>query len=321
MRLEQLQSFLAIVESGSFQQAAVQCGITQSSVSRQIQALEADLQISLFHRVTPARLTVGGDRFLPHARKILQEWHNARQELVELQTGKQSELCVAGIHSVCNHYLASVLQQFYQSYPDIRLRITALGSDRALKVLKDGLVDLAIVMNNPFLTHRPEIVIDVLYDEPIKILMSAQHPLTVYPQVPWEALTPYPQVVFKDGYGMQRMVQEQFIRRGSSCQVALELNTPDAFQGVVRQGTLVALLPESALIDAYDDPTLAVREIAANFNGKDLLEEPPLSRQVVVVTTSDRLQIPPVAHFYQLVVQHLQGLTPFESTSVTDLVS
>jgi DNA-binding transcriptional LysR family regulator len=45
-----------------------------------------------------------------------------------------------------------------------------------LKVLKDGLVDLAIVMNNRFLTTGPEMVVEALYDEPIEVLMAANHP-------------------------------------------------------------------------------------------------------------------------------------------------
>jgi DNA-binding transcriptional LysR family regulator len=315
VRLEQLQAFLAIAETGSFQQAALQSGLSQSAVSRQIQALESSLGIALLHRTTPAKLTVGGERFLLRARKMVQEWHHAVQDLADLQAGKQSELCVAVIHSVCSHYLPSILQHFYQAYPDIRLRITALGSDRALKVLKDGLVDLAIVMNNRFLTMSPEMVVDVLYDEPIKVLMAANHPLTQFSEVPWQALTDYPQVVFKDGYGMQRMVQEQFARRGSTFQAALELNTPDAFRGVVRQGTMIALLPESALIDAYADPTLEVRAIASRQTADNTLIDPPLTRQVVVVTSCDRLLIPPVDYFYQLVIKHLSGFTPLRAAS------
>jgi DNA-binding transcriptional LysR family regulator len=315
VRLEQLQAFLAIADTGSFQQAALQSGLSQSAISRQIQALESSLSIALLHRTTPAKLTVGGELFLLRARKMVQEWHNAVQDLAELQAGKQSELCVAVIHSVCSHYLPSILQHFYQAYPDIRLRVTALGSDRALKVLKDGLVDLAIVMNNRFLTTSPEMVVHVLYDEPIKVLMAADHPLTQFSEVPWQALTDYPQVVFKDGYGMQRMVQEQFARRGSAFQAALELNTPDAFRGVVRQGTMIALLPESALIDAYTDPSLEIRAIASQQTADNAVIDPPLTRQVVVVTTCDRLLIPPVDYFYQLVIKHLRGFTPLRSAS------
>ncbi|MEG3978197.1 LysR family transcriptional regulator, partial [Microcoleus sp. herbarium8] len=50
MRLEQLQAFLSVAETGSFQQAARKCGVTQSTISRQVQGLEAEVGLSLFHR-------------------------------------------------------------------------------------------------------------------------------------------------------------------------------------------------------------------------------------------------------------------------------
>jgi DNA-binding transcriptional LysR family regulator len=296
MRLEQLQAFLAIAETGSFQQAARKCGVTQSTISRQIQSLEEDLGLPLLHRTHQAKLTVAGDRFLPHARKMCQEWRLAKTELQDLLAGKQPELCVAAIHSVCAYQLPPVLQRFCQAYPEVQLRVTALGSDRALKVLRDGLVDMAIVMHNRLLTTSPEMVVDVLYQEPVQVLMAADHPLTAYAQVPWAQLVHYPQVVFKDGYGMQRLVQEQFQRQGVTLNAVLELNTLDAFRGVVRQGNLIALLPKGAVFDIYLDPTLAVRATS----------EPVLAREVVLVTTQDRLQIPPIQHFRSLVHQYLE---------------
>jgi DNA-binding transcriptional LysR family regulator len=279
MRLEQLQAFLAVAETGSFQQATHQCGVTQSAISRQIQGLEAELGLPLFHRTSQAKLTLAGERLLPRARKICQEWRTAVEEFVELLEGKQPELCVAAIHSIC------------ANYPEVQLRVTSLGSDRALKVLKDGLVDLAIVMNNRFLTASPEMVVDSLYDEPIEVLLAANHPLAEYNQIPWAELAKYPQVVFKDGYGMQRLVQEQFQRHSLPLNAALELNTLDAFRGIVRQGSLVTLLPRSALQEVQYDPALLVRPT----------EEPTLIRQVVLVTTQDRLDIPPIKHFRKLV--------------------
>ncbi|MGA7933519.1 MAG: LysR family transcriptional regulator [Kovacikia sp.] len=311
MRLEQLQAFVVVAETGSFQQAAQRCGVTQSAISRQIQALEADLGVSLFHRTTQAKLTVAGSCLLPRAKKICQEWQNATQDIADLVAGKQPELCVAAIHSLCAHYLPPILQSFCQDFPQVQLRVTALGSDRALKVLKDGLVDVALVMNNRFLTTSSEMVVEVLFDEPIRVLAAATHPLASYESVPWAELTKYPQVVFKDGYGMQRIVQEQFERHGGSLRAALELNTPDAFRGVVRQGELIALLPETALVEAYTDPTLVVRPIcttSTKVNGDTTassLADSPFTRQVVLVTTRDRLQIPPIYHFYKLVTELL----------------
>ena len=304
MRLEQLQAFLAIAETGSFQQAAKKCGVTQSSVSRQIQSLEADLGLELFHRKGQAKLTLAGDILLPRARKICQEWETVTQEITDLLAGKQPELCIAAIHSLCAYYLPPVLQKFCRNYPDVQLRVTSLGSDRALKVLKDGLVDLAIVMNNQLLTISKEMVVEVLYDEPIEVLTAADHPLAQHEHIPWSELIHYPQVVFKDGYGMQRLVQDSFERLEATLQAALEVNTLDAFRGVVRQGGFVALLPRSALVEARHDPSLAVRPLATDINST-LADGSSLTRQVVMITTQDRLQIPPIQHFWELVQKNV----------------
>ncbi|MEL6319392.1 MAG: LysR family transcriptional regulator [Cyanobacteria bacterium J06626_14] len=293
MRLEQLEAFLLVSETGSFQQAAKKCGVTQSTISRQIQALETELDAPLFHRTAQVKLTVAGDALLPKARRMCQDWRQVTRDITDLMSGKQPELCIAGIHSVCSHLLPPVLQHFCQTYPHVQLRVTALGSDRSLKVLRDGLVDIAIVMDNERLTTSPEMHVETLYEEPIEILMAANHPLTKFNKVPWPDLAAYPQVVFKDGYGMQRLVQAQFERSGGRLQAALELNTLDAFRGVVRQGHLVALLPQSALADSRNDATLAIRTTTT----------PVMTRRVVLVTTCDRLTIPIIQHFCQLVLE------------------
>lgn len=291
MRIEQLQAFLAVADTGSFQAAARHCQVTQSTISRQVQSLEAELDAPLFHRSSQAKLTVAGERLLPKAQRICQDWQQVSRDIADLMAGKQPELCVAAIQSVCAHVLPPVLQQFCQDYPQVQLRVTALGSDRSLKVLRDGLVDLAIVMQNPRLTLQPEMAVAPLYEETVEVLMAANHPLTRHERISWPALSQYPHVVFKDGYGMQRLVQEQFQAFGETFNAALELNTLDAFRGIVRQGSFVALLPHSALIECRRDPTLAVRPT----------EAPLLHRQVVLVTTQDRLSIPPIQRFYELV--------------------
>lgn len=300
MRLEQLQAFLAVAETGNFQQAAQRCGVSQSTISRQVQSLEATVGISLFHRQGNAKLTVGGDRLLVPARKICQIWLSAEQELLDLQSGKQTELCVAGIPSACAYQLPPILQKFSKAYPNVQLRVTTLGSDRALKVLKDGLIDIAIVMNNPFLTASSEMVVEKLYEEKIQLLLTVNHPLCRKESLTWKDLHNVPQAVFKDGYGLQRLVQDQFNRQGLRLNAALELNSLEAFRGVVKQGSLVALLPETFLVEITHDPDLVVRS----------LNEPCLTREIVLVTTSDRIQIPPIQYFCKLAAQMIQQEIP-----------
>lgn len=293
MRLEQLQAFIAVAETGSFQKAAQRFNITQSTVSRQVQSLETDLGIQLLHRHSQAKLTIAGERFVSRARKICHEWDVATKELENLIAGHQPELCVAAIPAVCAYQMSPVLQKFRAAYPQVQLRLTALGSDRALKVLKDGLIDLAVVMNNRFIAASPEMVVDSLYTETIVVLMANDHPLTKYMAVPWQKLGEYPHVVFKDGYATQRLVQDQFRSQQIKLDAALELNSLDAFRGVIRQSNLIALLTQSSLSGVEKDKSLAVRAT----------ESPILSSEVALVTTSDRLQIPPIQYFRQLVCE------------------
>ncbi len=300
MRLEQLQAFLAVAETGSFQQAAQKCRVSQSTISRQIQSLEITVGLSLFHRQGSAKLTLGGDRLLPHAKKICQLWATAEQELIDLQAGKQTELCVAGIPSACAYHLPPVLQKFSTVYPNVQLRVTTLGSDRALKVLKDGLIDIAIVMNNPFLNASSDMVVTRLYEEKIQLLMPANHLLRHKKNLTWQDLDNCPQAVFKDGYGLQRLVQDQFNRQGLCLNAVLELNSLEAFRGVVKQGSLLALLPETFLVELADDPDLVVRS----------LDAPNLVREIVLVTTRDRIQIPPIQYFCRLASEMIQQQIP-----------
>ncbi len=291
MRMEELQAFLVVAETGSFQKAAQVCGVSQPTVSRQVQALEADLGVQLFHRAAQAKLTLAGETFLAHARKIWQEWQAAGLALRELYQGKQQELCVAAIHSVVAYVLPQFLPRLCARFPQMQLRVTALGSDRALKVLKDGLVDVAVVMDNPNLSGYAEFLAYPLYEEGVGILMAAGHPLQAYPVVPWHLLAQYPQVVFKDGYGMRRLVEKGFARYGLSLAVALELNAPEAFVEVIRQTQMVALLPERLLKAALRAPGLTSRPVVDGDQWR---------RKVVAVTSKDRLNLSPIAYFCEL---------------------
>ncbi|MEM7726294.1 MAG: LysR family transcriptional regulator [Cyanobacteria bacterium P01_A01_bin.45] len=304
MRLEQLQAFLQIVQTGSFQQAAIRCGVNQSTVSRQIQAMEADLGLELFHRNSQAKLTLAGERLLPHIRNICQEWQIAAQDIKDLVSGNQAALSIAAIHSFSAYYLPAVLRQFSHDYPKVHPQVTSLGSDRAISYLNDGSVDIAIVMSHPQLHFGKEIVAEVLYHEPIEVLVSANHPLATHQLIPWCELIRYPQVIFRDGYGMKRLVKDKFEFSNTKLQAVLEVSSLDAFRGVVRQGELVALLPHSAMFEAIHDPTLAIRPLVCNSN-VSTSENFHFTRTVAIATTGDRLKIPSIKSFWDLILENV----------------
>ena len=99
MRLEQLQAFLAVARTGSFQEAAKQCGVTQSTVSRQIQNLEAELGLPLLYRGGQSKLTLAGEQLLPRSQRILAEWQEGGA--VDLRfAGREAARVMCGCHSL-----------------------------------------------------------------------------------------------------------------------------------------------------------------------------------------------------------------------------
>lgn len=80
--LAQIEVFVTISRTQSLSEAARQLGCSTAAVSRQLDALEADLQVRLFDRSTRSvRLSVAGLRFLPHAQTVLQHLAQARQSV------------------------------------------------------------------------------------------------------------------------------------------------------------------------------------------------------------------------------------------------
>jgi len=75
-------------------------------------------------------------------------------------------------------------------------------------------VDVAVVMNNKYLTATGEMFVRPLYEEVIQVLVAKDHPLASYQTLTIKDLVGFPQVIFKDGYGMQRIVQDLFASHG-----------------------------------------------------------------------------------------------------------
>src|SRR5581483_11101788 len=83
VQLQQLKYFVALADTRHFTRAAEAAGVTQPSLSKQIQALEAEVGATLLTRGT-VTLTPAGETLLPHARRILADADSARLEIAEL---------------------------------------------------------------------------------------------------------------------------------------------------------------------------------------------------------------------------------------------
>lgn len=140
--LSNLHLFVRVVDVGSFSAAARFLGVTPSSVSRQISQLEDDLGARLFHRTTRRQsLTETGEIYLRHARRIVADLAEARLAVRRLAGAPSGSLHVTAEADFAVAYVAPILPEFLDTYPDVQLRLSLSAG----KVdLVDSGVDLAI---------------------------------------------------------------------------------------------------------------------------------------------------------------------------------
>lgn len=184
MELRQLRLFVAVAEEGSFSRAAARCHITQPALSRQIQALEADLGARLFVRSPRGtRLTPQGQQSYHTARTLL-----AQAERLRAEAGGDAARPAPTLSMGMDEYVQAVFpqlpEQFAAQWPGLRVEVRAhIHSARLVSCVAERQLDLCVcgwVMNQRF---EPEVQHDELWSGPWILALPDGHPLLTRPQV------------------------------------------------------------------------------------------------------------------------------------------
>jgi DNA-binding transcriptional LysR family regulator len=150
-RLDCMQSFVRVVETGSFSGVARELNTTQPTISKQIAALEEYLDVQLLTRSTrKLQLTEAGERFFQHCHTVLDAAAVAEASVGQRQqpAGKLRVNCPVAFGQ---HQIMPYVQGFLERYPKIELDL--MFSDRFVDLVEDG-IDLAIrigQVNDPML--------------------------------------------------------------------------------------------------------------------------------------------------------------------------
>jgi len=173
MDVELARTFLAVVETGSFIEAAQHVYVTQSTVSMRIKALEERLGKTLFERSKAgATLTPAGAQFHRHALAMVRVWEQARLE-VALPAGYQTALTVGGQYSLWDGFLLEWVASMRAKAPDIAIRTQSGFSNVLMQHLVEGTLDIG-VMYTP--QSRPGFELEMLFEEELVLVSSEKRP-------------------------------------------------------------------------------------------------------------------------------------------------
>lgn len=167
--VEVARTFLAIVESGSFQAAASKVNVTQSTVSARVKTLESRLGQRIFVRSkSGAALTSHGYHFERYARAMVRAWEQGRQQ-VGIPETYTDMLLIGGQYNLWTRFLTQWMIALQDQMPLVAFRAEA-GTPLALaRLLSEGLIDIA-VLHQPRL--RTDIVVEHLMDDELILVTS-----------------------------------------------------------------------------------------------------------------------------------------------------
>ncbi|WP_425100403.1 LysR family transcriptional regulator [Tropicibacter sp. S64] len=145
MNIDLIDTFLDLCETRSFNRTASRLGVTQSTVSGRVRALEAALGCTLLRRSRAGtELTTQGLRFEPHARTLRRNWTVAREAVRE--SGKAATTLRVGIqHDLLGDRVASWVSALQSALPEAALYVEADYSSQMCADVASGTLDLAIL--------------------------------------------------------------------------------------------------------------------------------------------------------------------------------
>jgi DNA-binding transcriptional LysR family regulator len=287
--LRNLQTFLAIVDEGSFSAAARRLGITQPSVSEQVRALEEHFGQPLFARpARHARLTVAGQRVREQATRVVLALETLERDLEALRDGTGGVLTLVASPVPGESVVPSLLAIFHARHPGSVVRLAIADTRTAIGRLLRHEVELAVI-GGPFRHERCEV--EVLGRNELVPIAPCDHPLLRAPDLTAARLAEEPLVLREEGSGARGAVLAAFEAAGvpaEQVRVVAELGSTEAVLTAVAAGLGIGFVSAYALVGDRVHHALGVPQVSDLAPGRDLLLVSDRSHPLSAVGTAFR---------------------------------
>lgn len=192
LKIDEIRSFVAVAETGSFSAAARNLKRAQSVVSMHIAGFEAELGYKLFDRTPKPVLTAQGRELLVGAKRVLVEADRLQNRALTLGE-TQTPSIYMGIDLVLEApVMIDLLRLFAKSFPSVRLQIENISGSEAKWFFTKTAMNLALVFSSDPSLESDEYI---LGHSPLSIVVAKNHPLAAIDRPTVDDLRRYRQIV------------------------------------------------------------------------------------------------------------------------------
>ena len=236
----QIRSLSAIIENGSFVQAARALDVSQASMHRAARDLERNLRRPLYYRTAFGIMaTPPAIEFARKVKLALREIDWALEELEAAKGNFGSKIIIGAMPLAGSVMLASVLHEFLTAYPDASVQTLNMNADELLKNLRMGAVDLVIgLLRDP---APPDLINEPLIKTPYIVAARHGHPLTRKAQVSLDEIAGQEWVVGTPG-ASRRTAFDDLFAQSRRPHAPLETSSLATIRTLLAQGDRLTLL-------------------------------------------------------------------------------
>lgn len=169
MDISAARTFLEIIKTGSFANAAASLHITQTAVSARIRVLEQELGQPLFVRnKAGAKLTFSGQQFQRFATSLVRLSEQAVRSIT-LPQGRELVVAIGAELSISSPLIPHWLTWMHRNCPEFAISARVDTSDRLIEQVQDGSLDVAILYGAP---RRTGLIAELLFEEKLVLARS-----------------------------------------------------------------------------------------------------------------------------------------------------
>lgn len=246
MELSHLRTLRAVADTLNFTRAAERLGLTQSAVSHQVKALEAELGEPLFVRAKRGvLLSDGGRAALEHAVRILDETEALRARLQGQGHAPAGRVRAAAATQAFVHLFAGLFEAFMKAYPLVELTFrTTVSTDQTVADILGGAAEVGFAA---LPLYSPPLQVRELFEDELVLVAAPGHPLARKRTVSVADVASARLVLFERGSSVRRATDAFFHRVRVRPALALESNDTYFVKLMVAHGLGVSLLPAWAV--------------------------------------------------------------------------
>ena len=259
MNIFQLEVLSAVVEYGTFSDAAINLEVSQSAVSRAIASLETELGIPLLSRGRfGAKLTPVGERVIGHTKKMLDIKEHIDYE-ANLEKGLyHSRLRISSFRSAATHLLPANIARFRQQFPHVEITLAELDPAGVELSLREGQTDIGLI---PLPRSEEFKTIEIAQDEYVVLLPKTETPPPKH--LTWKDLSGYSFILFNYAE-CTNAVKDHWAQCGQPFEVGYVIKEDSTIVSMVAQGLGAAILPRLAALPIPDE--VYVRSLPVRLN-------------------------------------------------------